>query len=597
MAFTFLRDAEDREVTWTYRELGAKARAIADALQSGGWPGKCVLLLYPPGLDFIAAFWGCLLARAIAVPLYPPRSNHNLLRLKAILQDCGAPVVLTLQASLDRMQPFLVADSQFSLLRYISTDVLEAGLASNWECANVRADSIAFVQYTSGSTDEPRGVIVRHSNALENQLQIHEAFGQNENSVIAGWLPLYHDMGLIGNVIHPLYVGARCVLMSHLAFLQRPLRWLEMISRFRASASGGPNFAYDLCTRKVSDEDALSLELSSWKVAFNGAEPVRHETLLRFAKKFEAAGFSSKAFSPCYGLAEATLLVSGKASEQPPVCLELDTDSLRANCVRSVSGSAQVTRIVSCGPPAQGNKIVIVNPQSLQPLSPDQIGEIWVSGPSIAQGYWNRSGATSSVFQAGVAGEDAEYLRTGDLGFVSHGELFITGRLKDLIIIRGRNYYPQDIENTVAAAHPALSSGSGAAFSIEMHGEERLIIVQEVGRGQEKEKITSGALDAIRNLVGEQHEIQPYGIVLIKLGRIPKTSSGKIQRSACRRLFLEGRLSSIVEWWADLPDSTPVPATQAQRPTTLAECELWLINKIADASGVSRDSIDLSSPL
>jgi amino acid adenylation domain-containing protein len=595
LAFTFLRDAEDREEAWTYRELGAKARKIAGALQSGGWTGKCVLLLYPPGPDFIAAFWGCLLAQAIAVPLYPPRSNHNLLRLKAILQDSGAQVVLTVRSALDRMRPFLAADSQFSQLRYIATDVLEAGLAVNWKCADAGADAVAFVQYTSGSTDEPRGVIVSHLNALENQVQICQAFGQDENSVIAGWLPLYHDMGLIGNVIHPLYVGARCVLMSHLAFLQCPIRWVQMISRFRASASGGPDFAYDLCTRKVSDEDVLSLDLSSWKVAFNGAEPVRHETLRRFTEKFEGAGFSSKAFSPCYGLAEATLLVSGKTGGQTPFCLELDADSLRANSVRSVTDTAHATRIVSCGPAAPGNKIVIVDPQSLRPVSPDQIGEIWVSGPSIAQGYWNRSDVTSSIFRAGIPGDDADYLRTGDLGFLSDGELFVTGRLKDLIIIRGRNYYPQDIENTVAAAHPALSSGSGAAFSIEVRGEERLIIVQEAGRGQEKK--ISGALDAVRNLVREQHEVQPYGIVVIRLGGIPKTSSGKIQRRVCRKLFLEGRLPRIVEWRADLPEIAPAPAAQALRPTTLADCELWLINKIAIASSVIRDNIDLGAPL
>ncbi|HEY5028847.1 MAG TPA: fatty acyl-AMP ligase, partial [Candidatus Angelobacter sp.] len=357
LALTFLKDGEKEETNWTYGELARRAWSIAALLQSANSTAQPVLLLYPPGPDFIAAFWGCLGAGAIAVPVYPPRSNRSLVRLKAVIRDSQALTVLTTSPTLAKIRPFADSDPQLGSLRYLATDDLAPGLAQDWKQPKVAGDSIAFLQYTSGSTSTPKGVMVSHSNLLENEALIQEAFRQNEESVIVGWLPLYHDMGLIGNMLQPIYVSARCILMSPMAFLERPFRWLNAITRYRATTSGGPNFAYDLCVRKIAEDELAKLDLSSWELAFNGAEPVRSQTMRRFAERFSAAGFKPKAFTPCYGLAEATLLVSGRASEDEPPILEMDTDALAHHQVRNPSEDSGVTRVVSCGQPARGSKL------------------------------------------------------------------------------------------------------------------------------------------------------------------------------------------------------------------------------------------------
>ncbi len=594
-AFTYLRDGEEEDTVWTYGQLGRKARAVAAALQSASALGQRALLLYPSGPDFVAAFWGCLLAGAIAVPVYLPRFNHNLQRLKLILRDAEAGFVLCSQTVLQRMQPFIKGDIQFSSLCFISTDTLSDNLAAGWKNPGISPSAIAFLQYTSGSTDDPKGVMVSHSNVLANQKQIQKAFQQTSESLIVGWLPLYHDMGLLGNVIHPVYLGAQWILLSHIAFLQRPYRWLKAISDYRATVSGGPNFAYDLCTRRITDEEMSSLDLSCWKVAFNGAEPVRAETLEKFSAKFGRIGFNASAFSPCYGLAEATLYVSGHASSSPPRTLNLDRTCLQEHRVRLSSNGAATRRIVSSGRLACGDTVAVVNPESLVEIAPDEIGEIWVSGPSIAQGYW-RNQDSGGVFRARLAGRNVPYLRTGDTGFVDNGELFITGRLKDLIIVRGRNHYPQDIEATAETACPVLRAGSGAAFSIEAaNGEEELVIVYEVERGGEKK--TGGAIGAIYNAVVEQHEIQPAAIALVRHGTIPKTSSGKVQRYLCRNSFLAGTLEAITEWRPKVSAENVVPFLPVEMPLTVPEMENWLASKIAAARGQRPDSINLDNSL
>lgn len=544
-AYTFLEDRMTKEVGLTYAGLDLKARAIGAWLQSANAGGERVLLLYPPGLDYIAAFFGCMYAKAVAVPAYPPRPNRTLDRLQSIVADARPVVLLTVRSIASQIESLADGPSALKNLILRTTDDIEDGLASQWKDPNVDGHALAFLQYTSGSTARPKGVMVSHSNLLHNERLIERAFQQTEDSVIVGWLPLFHDMGLIGNVLQPLYVGARCVLMSPLSFLQAPMNWLGAISRYRATTSGGPDFAYDLCVRKLVPDKAQALDLSSWTVAFNGSEPIHKETLDRFAAAFEPYGFRREAFYPCYGLAEATLFVSGGQKMAGPAVLPVKRTALAQNHVTPAAENTDAQDLVSCGRGWLDQRIVIVDPETSTQRAPDTVGEIWVSSPSVAQGYWGHPEASAHTFRAHLADTgEGPFLRTGDLGFIDAGQLYVTGRLKDLIIIRGRNHYPQDIEKTVEKSNAALRPGGGAAFSLEIEGEERLIIVQEVDRSL-REQDAAEVIGAIREAVAEEHELQVYAVVLSKAGSVPKTSSGKVQRHACRAAFAAGTLQVI----------------------------------------------------
>jgi acyl-CoA synthetase (AMP-forming)/AMP-acid ligase II len=554
-AYTFLVDGETEEVSLTYGELDRQARAIAARLQSVGADGARVLLLYPPGLEYIAAFFGCLYAGMVAVPSYPPRLSRPAPRLQAIVADAEATVALTTTRILSNVERRFAHTPELEALRWLATD----DPAEDWRDPEVESDTLAFLQYTSGSTAAPKGVMVSHGNLLHNSALIHQCFEHTPHSRGMVWLPPYHDMGLIGGILQPLYGGFPVVLMSPVAFLQAPLRWLQAISRHRATASGGPNFAYDLCVQRITPEQRETLDLSTWEVAFNGAEPVRHETMERFTAAFEPCGFRREAFYPCYGLAEATLIVSGGLKADPPVAYAVRGSALGGNRVVAAIEEGEGGRmLVGCGQTLPGQKIVIADPETLTRRPPDRVGEIWVSGPSVAQGYWNKSEETGHTFRAHLADTgEGPFLRTGDLGFLKDGELFVTGRIKDLIIIRGRNHYPQDIELAVEQSHPALQPGSGAAFSVDLDGEERLVVVQElkrVHRNADADEVTQ----AIRQAVAEEHELQVYAVTLIRPMSLPKTSSGKIQRHVCRRQFLEGSLKVIGSSILDaVPDGVP----------------------------------------
>ncbi len=540
-AYIFLKDGETDEVSLTYQELERQARAIATSLQSQGAGGERALLLYPPSLEFIVAFFGCLYAGVVAVPVYPPRRNQKLSRLLSIVNDAQAKVALTTTSILADIDKRWEEEAELAQLKWVATDTIEANVREFVPRAVTRS-SLAFLQYTSGSTGTPKGVMVTHGNIMHNQQLIHQAFGHSEKTIVVGWLPLFHDMGLIGNVLQPMYLGIPCILMPPVAFLQKPIRWLKAISKYRATTSGGPNFAYDLCVRKVQPEQLADLDLSSWDLAFNGAEPIRAETLEQFSKKFAQCGFNYSAFYPCYGMAETTLFTTGGDKNHLPVIQGVKSGELEQNSVEeSEILSAESRLFVGCGRPYMDTTVSIVNPESLTRCGLGQIGEIWVSGGSIASGYWNRPQQTSETFQAYLADTgEGPFLRTGDLGFQLKGELFVTGRLKDVIIIRARNHYPQDIELSVEKTHPALRPNSGAAFSVEVEGEEKLVVAQEVKRTYLRQINIDEVIEAINQAISLEHELVINTIVLLKPGSIPKTSSGKIQRSACRQKFLDG---------------------------------------------------------
>jgi acyl-CoA synthetase (AMP-forming)/AMP-acid ligase II/acyl carrier protein len=562
-AYTFLMNGEAEAASLTYWELQSQAKAIAASLQSISNPGERALLLYPSGLEFIAAFFGCVYAGILAVPAYPPRRNRNSSRLEAIIADAQASVVLINTSLLTQIKSRFAENPKLASIRWLNTDDIPLKLAFNWKKPEVEPENTAFLQYTSGSTAVPKGVMVTHQNILHNEKMIQAAFGNTKKTIVLGWLPLFHDMGLIGNVLQPLYLGVPSILMSPVAFLQKPVRWLQAISRYHATTSGGPNFAYDLCVKKITSEQLNNCDLSSWEIAFNGAETIHAETLEKFATAFEVYGFRRKAFYPCYGMAETTLLVSGRDKYQKLVTQRIKTRELEQNLIEKCNVLSSGTKVlVGCGRPYIDTTISIVNTESLTRCEIGQVGEIWVSGKSIATGYWNRPLATQETFQAYMADSgEGPFLRTGDLGFKLNGELYVTGRLKDVIIVRGRNYYPQDIEFTVENSHPALRSHFSAAFYVERSGEERLVLACEVERTYLKNLNIEEVVKRLRKTVGEKHDLQLYAVVLLKTGSIPKTSSGKIQRYACKTGFLDGSLDVVKEWTIDLV-KTELPPLQ-----------------------------------
>ncbi len=562
VAFTILLDGESQTYDLTYQELDRRARAIGAWLQSQDLVGERALLVYPPGEEFIAAFFGCLYAGVIAVPVFPPRPNRSMNRIQAIARDADARLALTTQSVLQRVGRLIQETPDLSQLVWQPTCALPEGIEQQWDPPRIDGDTLAFLQYTSGSTGAPKGVMLSHANLVHNSALIAHAFEHTRSGSGVFWLPNYHDMGLIGGILQPMYVGRPNVLMSPMSFLQKPYRWLAAISRFRGTTSGGPNFAYDLCVRKITPEQRATLDLSCWRVAFNGAEPVWADTLREFSEAFAPCGFRPEAFYPCYGMAEATLIVSGGYVFEPPVIRHFDGEALGENRAVRVSPEHPLARaLVGCGQNLPDQQIAIADPDTETRCPPGRIGEIWVSGPSVAQGYWRKKLASQATFRARLRDTgEGPFLRTGDLGFLDEGELFITGRIKDLIIIRGMNCYPQDIERTVQHCHPRLRAHSGAAFALEAKDGARLVVAQE------GERHRHGGLKeicrAIRQAVAAEHDLQVDEILLLKAGSIPKTTSNKIQRNECRKRYLKGELTIVYRW--------PAPAPQRPAPTEAA---------------------------
>jgi 1-acyl-sn-glycerol-3-phosphate acyltransferase len=631
IAFIYLKYGEIESTKLTYQELDRQARAIAIQLRQIAQPGERALLLYPSSLDFITAFFGCLYAQVIAVPAYPPRANQNLLRIKTIVADAQATVALTTTSLLSNLTQRWTVNLESAKLHWLATDNVDDNLALLWREPMMEQNTLAFLQYTSGSTGNPKGVMVTHRNILHNEQMIATAFEHNEKTISVGWLPLFHDMGLIGNVLQPLYLGLPCLLMSPIDFLQKPFRWLDAISRYKATSSGGPNFAYDLCLRKITKEQRSQLDLSSWDVAFTGAEPIRAETLTAFTNTFSECGFRHQAFYPCYGMAEATLFITGSIKNNFPVVQTVDAKSLTENRVvivnEVVNKDINTRKIVSCGRSELEQKVIIVHPELLTQLASGEVGEIWVKSPSVAAGYWNNLEQTTKTFHAYLVDSgEASFLRTGDLGFILDEELFVTGRLKDVIIIRGRNHYPQDIEATVENSHPLIKKPNCcAAIAVEIAGEERLVIVVElerryrqrshqpqdqvqndveVGYGVDIEEVVG----RIRSSVAHQHELQVYGVQLLKPGGIPKTSSGKIQRHACRDSYEAGTLDAIHGWLEENLNIIPQHSSEhvfrysqvvssCNQEYSAATIQTWLAARVAVELKVKADKIDTHQSL
>ena len=572
-AFVFLRDGEHESDAVTYAELDRRSRLIAADLLRRVAPGARALLMYPPGLDFVAAFFGCLYARVVAVPVFPPRwrvPDRNLARAVSVAEDARPEVVLSPTGTVEQWAQAAAAGAAPTLGRplrgrqdrdgavaWVATDALDESAARTWRDPGAVPRTLAFLQYTSGSTAAPRGVMVTHGNLLHNLSYAFRRAGNDRSSVSVSWLPVVHDMGLIDGVLQPVYSGCPAYLMSPTAFLQRPVRWLRAISRYRATRSGAPNFAYDLCVRRVGAAERAALDLRSWRDAYNGAEPIRRSTLERFAAAFAGSGFEPTAFRPCYGLAEATLLVaSGRYDGGAP---RPSTDDLAA------AGEPGV----SCGRPDCGTAVIVVDPRNHHPCADGAVGELWVSGPGVAAGYWNRPSQSAGTFAARTADGRGPFLRTGDLGVIDGDGVRITGRLKDVLIVRGTKHYPQDLERTAEGRHRAVRPGCAAAFAADRGSSgDRIALVAEVDPHQlDSPEAAQAAIAAIRSGVTDAHGVQLSAVTLVPPGGVEKTTSGKVKRFACRDALLAGTLEALAIWRQPSPrEARAARAARAARP-------------------------------
>ena len=544
-AYLFLSDRGVEEASLTFRQLYNASLALAARLTGIARPGDRAILVFPPCLEFLIAFFGCQIARVIAVPMMVPRRQGSRDSSAGIMSNCEPVIALTSPAFATRKD--LHARFLSERIQWFAVDLTHRKPGAT-DLPAPEPQDIAFLQYTSGSTSEPKGVAVSHANLLANLEMIRLSLGNTSRSTYVNWVPLYHDMGLILNALEALYVGALCVLMAPNGFMQRPLNWLRAIHRYRGEVGCSPNFGFDLCVSRYRADQVQGLDLSSWKVALNGAEPVHAETIKRFIETFAGYGFDPAAAFPAYGMAEATLLISGGRRGAGQVTRTVSRSGLQAHAVGAAADHADIQTLVGCGRALVNERIAIVEPHSRRRLPADAVGEVWVNGPNVARCYWRNAEATRTNLTAQIAGEDhaTNWLRTGDLGFLDEaGELFITGRIKDLIIIRGINHYPQDIEHTVQALHPAFRRNGGAAFAVyDDSGEEALVIVQEIER-IERNRIDPAEMTAvIRQGVADQHELFARHILLIRPGALPKTTSGKIQRSLARRLWIERRFDN-----------------------------------------------------
>ncbi len=603
VAYIYLVNGEDQEERITYGELHLAATDIALRLLEIGKPGDRALMLFPPGLEFIKSLFGCFYAGIIAVPAYPPRKNRSLDRLRLLVKDSGASIIL---ATEDISQSFERSFSDVSELNALKWNITNKQYpASTPPCppaplpprppASLPSD-IALLQYTSGSTGDPKGVMVTHRNIMRNAEYIRQSFSLSHESVSVTWLPSFHDMGLIDGVLVPVYVGFPGIIIPPVSFLQKPVRWLKAITKYRGTHTGAPNFAFDLCVDGIGDEEKEELDLSSLDTLYCGAEPIRKSTFERFVAAYEQHGFARGKLYPCYGMAETTLIISGPHQGRGPVYLSISASDLEKHKITPVPEQHPDARhLVGVGYPWIDTRVRIVNPETCEVLNEDQVGEIWVAGSIVTAGYWNKPSENKQTFSAEIANEEGiKYLRTGDLGFFHEGELYISGRHKDLIIINGRNIYPQDIELLTEKAHPALRQNASAAFSVDIDGEEKLVVVAEVERSAIRELNADNVCDRIRENIVMETELSVYAIQLLRTASILKTSSGKIQRKACREAFLEKKLDVLGESVLETRFHEEEPDAGT---TDLVSLEAWLMTWIHEKLKIPLSRVDVSRPI
>lgn len=616
---SFSSDGTESPIRWTYQDVDEHARRIAGWLQEHNMAERPVLLAFPPSIDFVAAFLGCLYAKSIAVPTPPPRRNPSGDRFLSIYRNCQPAAVLTSKDVSERIPMIAKKNPVVEDLPWHVPMEFDASWADAWRQPEAKPETIAFIQYTSGSTGDPRGVVVDHGNLLHNQELIQKTFGQTEDMVMVGWLPMHHDMGLVGTLLHPLTYGGSVHLMSPVSFVQSPIRWLKLMSDVGATISTAPNFAYELCINRVSSEDQHGLDLSSLQTLLNGAEPVRVSTLQRFTEKFKANGFRQRVFCPCYGMAESTLLVSGVCRDEEP----LENLIVNADFQTSLNHSGGVqaatdcpAELVHCGRPLPDVDVRIVDPVSFQECQEMEIGEVWVAGGSVARGYWEHAEATTTTFNAKLKTSQAveehkSYLRTGDLGLRRDGRLYIAGRLKDVIIINGVNYYPHDLEATASAAHEGLVDGRAVAFGFELDGVEEVGLVLEASRELLSQVEDSNVLNDILSAIQQTWEIAVAAVALVRPGTVPITSSGKVQRQLTKQRFIDGEFKLAASWQRPSAKSTTKQSQSESKTDTVhsnsqgiasetskdvTELQDWMQFRLSQLLGIKPNEIDIREP-
>lgn len=553
-ALIFLQDGETELPPITYACLKQQAEAFAAGLQTVAKPTDRVVLLFQSSYEFAISFLGCMYAGVISIPLpIPGRRQSEWTRMKRIINNSDAKAIIAVDKVLGRLEKNQNQYYEHPLCQYCSYESLVSINTDNnrFSPANITLDDVAFLQYTSGSTGDPKGVTLTHRNLIENQIILKKGFRNESTSVYLSWLPLFHDMGLIGNFLQAIYIGQPFIFMAPNAFLQKPIRWLKAIEKYRVRVSGAPNFAYQLCVDRITETERQDLDLSSWEVAFNGAEPIRASTLEQFCQTFSTSGFDQHALYPCYGTAESTLIISGATQSQAPLIINVERQLYEEGQIR-ITDSAEVDTIalVSSGEPLIERSVVIVDPKTQTAVEDDYVGEIWLTSPCNAVGYWANESASKDAFRNRLndAQSSSDYLNTGDLGFLHRDNLFITGRSKDLLIFNGRNIYPQDIEACSEQSHSALKHGRCAATSIFLENKERLVLVHEVERSHARQTCYDDVFDAIRVAVYKEFAIPVHAIALVAPSTVPMTSSGKVRRQTCRSQFQQNTLNLIASW-------------------------------------------------
>ncbi len=549
LAYTFLSNGERETRSYTYESLDRRVRAIASELEEEECAGERVLIVLPSDLDFTLAFLACLYSRATAVTTVPPTTEEQLRRLNGIAKDSEAKVILSSERVIERVSSQLRDCPALKNATWIAIETIDDQKAACWADPGASWDDLALLQYTSGSTSEPKGVMISHRNLARIGHAHEETFGVNSDDIGVSWIPQSHDMGLIFGVLQPLYSGFPVYLMTPMAFLKKPVRWLQAISRYRATVSITPNFAYDMCVESVKDHELRELDLASFSLAANGAEPIRRSTYESFAEKFASTGFKRTAFSSAYGMAETTLAVSVGAREKSFRFRRVDADMLELGMVVDANHGGKTRDVVSCGRVTSHADVAIVNPLSLTKLSVDKIGEVLIRGSIVGMGYWQNQKATEETFHVYTEDGEGPFLRTGDLGFVDEkGELFLSGRAKDVIIIQGKNHAPQDLELTVETCHPAVRPRQVAAFSVDAGQSEAVVVIAELDKHCPAGTDPLAVARHAARRVASEHQVPVLDVVFVKRGQCPKTTSGKIQRQRAKSLYLNGDFTQVASF-------------------------------------------------